>query len=73
MSKVTAKYQITIPLKIRKELSIVPGTEVDIAKKGDQYLLVIDPIKGLRKKWSGMFRDNQTTMDYINDIRGEVD
>ena len=30
MSKVTAKYQITLPVKIRKELGIVPGAEVDI-------------------------------------------
>jgi len=33
MSKVTAKYQFTIPLRVRKELGIVPGTEVDIKKK----------------------------------------
>ncbi len=39
MSKVTAKYQITIPAKVRKELSIVPGTEIDIAKDGEKYVL----------------------------------
>ncbi|MCK4485597.1 MAG: AbrB/MazE/SpoVT family DNA-binding domain-containing protein, partial [Desulfobacterales bacterium] len=27
LSKVTAKYQVTIPAKIRKEMGIVPGTE----------------------------------------------
>ena len=37
MSKVTAKYQFTIPLKVRKELGIVPGTEVDIKKNGEKY------------------------------------
>ena len=31
MSKVTAKYQITLSLKIRKELGIVPGAEVTIS------------------------------------------
>jgi len=35
VSRVTAKYQITIPVKIRKELGIIPGTEVNIATEGD--------------------------------------
>ena len=39
MSKVTAKYQITIPVKVRKELGIVPGSEVDITIEGDKYIL----------------------------------
>lgn len=33
MSKVTAKYQITIPVGVRKKLGIVPGSEVDIAQE----------------------------------------
>ena len=41
LSKVTAKYQITIPIKVRKELGIVPGTEVDIARKGEKYFLIV--------------------------------
>jgi AbrB family looped-hinge helix DNA binding protein len=49
VSKVTAKYQITIPMNVRKELGIVPGTEVDITKEGKKYFLVIDPIKEIRK------------------------
>ena len=35
MSKVTVKYQITIPVEVRKELGIVPGGEVDITKEGE--------------------------------------
>jgi AbrB family looped-hinge helix DNA binding protein len=35
MAKVTAKYQITIPPKVREKLGIVPGAEVDIAKEGE--------------------------------------
>ena len=33
MAKVTSKYQITIPPKVREKLGIVPGAEVDIAKE----------------------------------------
>jgi AbrB family looped-hinge helix DNA binding protein len=73
LSKVTAKYQITIPMKVRKELGIIPGTEVDIAKEGKKYFLIIDPIKEIRKKWTGRFLDNMATLDYINEIRGEVE
>jgi len=61
MSKVTAKYQITIPLKVRKDLGIVPGSEVDIARKGDKYVLVVNPVDELKKRWRGRFKDGKTT------------
>ena len=72
MSKVTAKYQITIPPKVRNELRIVPGCEVDIRKKGSQYVLIVDPIAELKKKWRGKFKDTQTSDEYMNQVRGEV-
>ncbi|MCF8128303.1 MAG: AbrB/MazE/SpoVT family DNA-binding domain-containing protein [Deltaproteobacteria bacterium] len=72
MSKVTAKYQITIPIKVRKELGIVPGSEVDISKEGEKYILVVDPIEAIKKKWRGKFRDGSTTMEYLEEIRGGV-
>jgi AbrB family looped-hinge helix DNA binding protein len=72
MSKVTAKYQITIPPEIRKELGIMPGTEVDIAKKGQNYVIVVDPIRSVMSKWRGKFKDGSTTMEYMNEIRGDV-
>lgn len=72
MSKVTAKYQITIPPEIRKELGIVPGAEVDIAKEGQKYVIVVDPIKSVVRKWRGKFKDGHTTMEYMNEIRGDV-
>jgi AbrB family looped-hinge helix DNA binding protein len=72
MSKVTAKFQITMPLEVRKELGIVPGTEVDIVKEGGKYVLVVDPIGEIKKKWRGRFKGGSTTMEYIDGIRGEV-
>ena len=53
MSKVTTKYQITIPPEVRNELGIVPGNEVEITKQGSQFVLLVDPIKALKKKWRG--------------------
>ena len=72
MSKVTAKYQVTIPAKIRKELGIVPGTEVDIAKEGQKYVLVVDPIEAIKKKWRGRFKGGPTTMEYMDEVRVKV-
>ena len=72
MSRVTAKYQITVPARIRKELRLVPGTEVDIVKEGDKYVLKVDPVKGIKKKWRGKFKDQSTTMDYLEQVRGRV-
>lgn len=72
MAKVTAKYQITIPPEVRNELRIVPGSEVDIRKKGSQYVLVVDPIEDLKKNWRGKFKDKQTSDEYMDLIRGDV-
>jgi AbrB family looped-hinge helix DNA binding protein len=72
MSRVTAKYQITIPPKVRKELGIVPGTEVDIARKGDEYVLIVNPIAELKKRWRGRFKDGKTSDEYMNEVRGKI-
>jgi len=72
MSRVTAKYQITIPTTVRAELGIIPGTEVDIIKDRDRYVLIVDPIEEIRKKWQGWSKDNTHTMDYLDQIRGKV-
>lgn len=72
MSRVTAKYQLTIPREVRRELKITPGTEVDIARKGDKYILVLDPINELKKRWRGRFKNSKTTDEYINEVRGKV-
>ncbi|MBW1705285.1 MAG: AbrB/MazE/SpoVT family DNA-binding domain-containing protein [Deltaproteobacteria bacterium] len=72
LSKVTAKYQVTIPVKVRKELGILPGTEVDIAKEGRKYVIVVDPIETVKRKWRGRFRGGLRTMEYMDEVRGEV-
>jgi len=72
MSKVTAKYQITIPPDVRKALSIVPGCEVDIRKDAGRYVLIVDPVKDIRKKWRGKFSDGKSTDQYIDEIRGKL-
>ena len=73
MSKVTAKYQITIPPEIRRETGITPGTEVKIIKKGTDIVLVAKPFEALKRKWRGKFKEGaETTDEYMNKIRGKV-
>jgi AbrB family looped-hinge helix DNA binding protein len=72
MSKVTVKYQITIPMEVRRKLGIVPGSEVDITEKGDKYVLVVNPIIELKRRWRGRFKEGKTTDEYMDEIRGKV-
>ncbi len=72
MSKVTAKYQITLPKNVRNELGIVPGAEVDIRREGKRYVLIVDPIARIRKKWCGRIKTGKSTMAYMEQIRGPV-
>ena len=45
MSRVIRKFQITIPVSVRKAIGIVPGSEVDIVPKGKDYVLKVDPVE----------------------------
>jgi len=72
MSKVTAKYQVTIPVEVRKEMGIIPGSEVAITKKGEKYLLIVNPIETVKIKWRGRFKGGPATMEYMDTIRGKV-
>ena len=72
MGKVTAKYQITIPPEVRKELGIVPGMLVDIRKEGDKYILHVNSLDALKRKWRGRFRDGLTSDEYLETVRGKI-
>ena len=71
MSKVTEKFQITIPKPVREALHIIPGGEVDIIPLGNEFVLKVDPIENLKQVWKGRLKDKQSTDEYIEEIRGE--
>lgn len=73
MAKVTAKYQITIPPEVRGSLNIQPGMDIGIVKKGNDFVLVLDPINALKNTWRGRFRDRRTTDHYMDLIRGKAE
>ena len=72
MAKLTATYQVTIPVKVREALGLVPGAEVDIEKQANKYVLVVEPLDMIRKKWRGRFKGRSTTMEYLDEVRGKV-
>ena len=72
MSKVTAKYQVTIPVEVRKEMGIIPGSEVAITKKGEKFVLIVNPIETVKRKWRGRFKGGSSAMEYMDEIRGKV-
>ena len=73
MSKVTAKYQITIPLSVRKAIGLIPGSEIDIVSKGDDFVLKVNPMKDLKRKWRGKYKNKKSSDQYIDEIRGEIE
>jgi len=72
MSKVTSKYQITIPVSVRKTLGIIPGSEIDIVPKGDDFVLKTNPIEDLKRTWRGKYKDKKSSDGYMREIRGEA-
>ena len=52
--KVSSKYQVVIPEKVRSLLGLQPGTQVDvIAKGGIAYIVPIPTIEGLKESFEG--------------------
>jgi len=41
---------------------------VDIAKEGNRYILIADPVRTVRANWCGKFKDEKTTMDYMDEV-----
>ncbi|MGR3304162.1 MAG: AbrB/MazE/SpoVT family DNA-binding domain-containing protein [Candidatus Scalindua sp.] len=72
MSKVTRKYQITIPINVRKTLGIIPGSEVDIVSKGGDFVLKANPVEDLKRVWKGRFKSKKSSDEYLVEIRGEI-
>lgn len=70
MSKVTAKYQITLPREIRKAMNIMPGTDIVFEEKAGKFYLLknnqVDPIE----KWRGTLTLKKSTNEIMVDLRG---
>lgn len=70
MSKVTAKYQITIPPDVREDMNIMPGVEMGFKKEKNRYYLVKNPDVNPIKKWRGAIKSKQNADEMIRNLRG---
>ncbi|UCF91533.1 MAG: hypothetical protein JSW39_25220 [Desulfobacterales bacterium] len=61
-----------MPAHAQMELILEDYTEVDIVKEGTNYVLMVEPIVGIRKKWRGKFKTGSTTMEYLDEVRDPV-
>ena len=71
MSKVTAKYQITIPPEVRKTMKIIPGIEVDIREENGRFYLVKSSARSPISKWKGALKVKKSVDEIIKDLRGQ--
>ncbi len=72
MSKVPNKYQITIPVSVRKALGIIPGSEIDIVSKGDDFVLKLNHIEELKQTWRGKHKGKKSSDEFMTGIRGNI-
>ena len=70
MSKVTAKFQITIPREVRAGMNIMPGVVLGFKEQDGKFFLVKNPNSDPIEKWRGAFRLNKTTDEIMAELRG---
>jgi bifunctional DNA-binding transcriptional regulator/antitoxin component of YhaV-PrlF toxin-antitoxin module len=70
VSKVAAIFQNTFPVRLRKELGNVSGTEGEIIKERQRYLPVVNTSEDLKKKRRGRSKGGVTMIEYFDDMRG---
>lgn len=72
--KITSKGQVTIPLLIRKEFGLKPGTEVEFVAEGKKVVLKRcegDAIEAWLKGATGVAKGKTTTAKIMKLTRGD--
>ena len=58
--KVSSKYQVVIPEKVRSQLGLQPGTQVDvIAKGGVAYIVPVPTVRELQESFKGQLSNEK--------------
>ncbi|MEW6665517.1 MAG: AbrB/MazE/SpoVT family DNA-binding domain-containing protein [Thermodesulfobacteriota bacterium] len=70
MSKVTEKFQITIPPKVRTSLNIMPGVDVGFEEEKGRFYLVKNPGADPVERWRGVLKSPKTTDEIMKELRG---
>ena len=70
ISKVTAKFQITIPKQIRNALNIMPGVDIGFKEEKGRFYLIKNPNTDPIEKWRGVIRGKKKTDEIVAELRG---
>jgi AbrB family looped-hinge helix DNA binding protein len=70
MSKVTTKFQITIPQEVRAALNITPGVDVMFRQEGGRFYIVKNSGSDPVEKWRGALKARKTTDKLMEELRG---
>ena len=74
MSRVTSRGQVTLPKRIRDELGLIPGSEVEFEIRDGQVFLLKKTSEPKLARWQGYLCGKlpQGSVDtFLDDLRGE--
>lgn len=70
MSRVTTKFQITIPRRVRIAMNIMPGVDVGFKREEGKFYLVKNADSDPIAKWRGALKTTKTTDVIMAELRG---
>lgn len=80
LAKITSKGQITIPIRIRKELGIKDGDKVVFLKQGKNIIIANSALVALKKAQDAFkgeaertgVEDEQDVVNMVNEVRKDL-
>ena len=72
VATINKRFQITIPKVIRKQLQLHAGDKVEIQPSTERYL-IIKPLESAVDASFGLWKGEKESLQYVNEIRDEVE
>ncbi|MBI9083873.1 MAG: AbrB/MazE/SpoVT family DNA-binding domain-containing protein [Desulfobacterales bacterium] len=69
-TKITTKYQITLPKEVRQAMNLKPGEQVSFKAENGRYYLVKNTQTNPIEKWRGTLRSGKRSDELVAELRG---
>ena len=69
-TKITSKYQITLPKEVRLAMNLMPGVQVSFKAEDGRFYLVKTAPKDPIEKWRGTLRSEKSSDELLAEVRG---